>query len=97
MAVGLTLLACLLGVGSWAAGFERPPVGLVAMEQSPLAELRVVDLDGTRYMLIDGGIHTIVEKDTFESEMNKEHTVLSKHKHLEKSKLPTFHSLHQIA
>lgn len=37
-----------------------PENGLVAIEQSPYAEIRVVDLDGLRYMLIDGGIHTII-------------------------------------
>ncbi|MGH8015858.1 MAG: fused MFS/spermidine synthase, partial [Candidatus Zixiibacteriota bacterium] len=37
-----------------------PERGLVAIEQSPYAEIRVVELDGVRYMLIDGGIHTVI-------------------------------------
>ena len=38
-----------------------PENGLVAIEQSPYAEIRVVDLAGERLMLIDGGIHTVID------------------------------------
>jgi spermidine synthase len=45
----------------------RPDAGLIAIDQSPYAEIRVVEDKGTRYMLIDGGTHTIVDADTGES------------------------------
>jgi spermidine synthase len=35
--------------------------------QSPYAEIRVVDQNGLRYLLVDGGIHTIVRPGTSES------------------------------
>jgi len=41
--------------------------GLLSVEQSPYAELRVVDLDGIRYLIIDGGTHTIADAQSFES------------------------------
>jgi spermidine synthase len=42
---------------------------IVAVEQSAYGEIRVVDQDGFRYLLIDGGIHTVVPLDpgSFES------------------------------
>jgi spermidine synthase len=44
-----------------------PDAGLLALEHSAYAELRVVELDGLRYMLIDGGTHTIVDAWTMET------------------------------
>lgn len=41
--------------------------GLLSLEQSPYAELRVLDQDGVRHLLIDGGTHTIVDARTYES------------------------------
>lgn len=41
--------------------------GLLSVEQSPYAELRVVEVDNVRYMIIDGGTHTIADPQTFES------------------------------
>jgi spermidine synthase len=45
----------------------RPEIGLMAIEESPYAEIRVVDQDNSRYMVIDGGIHTIVDPTTWQS------------------------------
>jgi spermidine synthase len=45
----------------------RPEAGLVAIEHSAYAEIRVVEDQGVRYMLIDGGTHTIVDAETGES------------------------------
>ena len=44
--------------------FERaqPEHGLLAVRQSPYAEIRVVDLQRRRHLLIDGAIHTIVDR-----------------------------------
>lgn len=44
-----------------------PDEGLLAIENSTYAEIRVVDRNGLRYMLIDGGTHTIVEPGTWTS------------------------------
>jgi spermidine synthase len=44
-----------------------PKIGLIAAEDSAYAEIRIVDLDDTRYMLIDGGMHTGVDPVTWES------------------------------
>lgn len=44
-----------------------PENGLIAIEQSAYAEIRVVDLSGGRYMFIDGSMHTGVNPDTWES------------------------------
>ena len=44
-----------------------PERGLLALEQSPYAELRVLDQDGMRYLLIDGGVHSAVNSRTYAS------------------------------
>ncbi len=38
------------------------PDALIWMEQSPYADLRVLDWEDARYLLIDGGTHTIVDR-----------------------------------
>jgi spermidine synthase len=58
----------LLG-GATAVRFQRgstavPEQGLLAVEQSPYGEIRVVDWQGIRYLLIDGGVHTEVDPAT---------------------------------
>ena len=55
-----------LGLG---ASVQRPDPehGLLSVEQSAYAELRVVESEGIRYMVIDGGTHTIVEAASNES------------------------------
>jgi spermidine synthase len=63
------LALALLLVPAWAlralpSDGADPERGLLSVRQSPYAELRVLDLDGLRYLLIDGGIHTIVDPDS---------------------------------
>ena len=41
-----------------------PSRGIVAFKQSVYGEIRVMDMDETRMLLIDGGIHTAVDKAT---------------------------------
>jgi spermidine synthase len=62
---GMVLLAFL----SLGATTENPDPerGLLSVEQSAYAEIRVVDVDGVRHMVIDGGTHTIVDAETYES------------------------------
>jgi spermidine synthase len=55
-------------LGSGASGEHADPdSGLLSIQQSPYAEIRVVELGNTRYMLIDGGTHTIVDARSLES------------------------------
>ena len=48
-------------------GGADPERGLIAIEQSPYAEIRVLDMDNKRHLLIDGGVHTIVDPVSWES------------------------------
>jgi spermidine synthase len=75
--VGATLAlapVAFLGFGA-AEARPDPAQGLLSVEHSPYAEIRVVERDGTRYMLIDGGTHTIVDASTFESVFSYVHVV----------------------
>ncbi len=44
-----------------------PSKGMIAVKQSVYGEIRVMDVDETRMLLIDGGIHTAIDKSTGES------------------------------
>jgi spermidine synthase len=44
-----------------------PEKGLISIEQSPYGELRVIDHQDSRYLLIDGGIHTEINTETGEA------------------------------
>lgn len=44
-----------------------PSKGMIAVKQSVYGEIRVMDVDETRMLLIDGGIHTAVDKTTGEN------------------------------
>ena len=44
-----------------------PDDGLLAVQQSPYADLRVIDKNDLRFMVIDGGTHTIVDPATWNS------------------------------
>ncbi|MCH8956275.1 fused MFS/spermidine synthase [candidate division KSB1 bacterium] len=59
----------LAAIGTIFIPFEkpRPDHGLLAIEQSPYAEIRVLDVNERRHLLIDGGTHTIVDPETWES------------------------------
>jgi len=48
-------------------GGADPERGLIAVEQSPYTEIRVLDMDNKRHLLIDGGVHTIVDPVSWES------------------------------
>lgn len=61
--VSAVLLAALGGLASAALPIQQvnAEAGLLAIEQSPYAEIRVLETEAGRHLLIDGGIHTIVE------------------------------------
>ena len=69
----LTTLIVLPVIGfillQFAGERPAPEEGLLAIEQSPYAELRVVDTDAGRHLLIDGGIHSLVDTSTWESSL----------------------------
>jgi len=65
----LAALIALPAVGALA--YQVAPIhngagtpGVLAVAHSPYAEIRVVEQEGLRYMLIDGGTHTIVDLET---------------------------------
>lgn len=60
------LLLALAGIALATRGIahrDTLPPGVLALEQSPYGEIRVVENREFRYLLIDGGMHTIVQKD----------------------------------
>ena len=67
----VTAVLMLLATGgfAWLLPTEGadPAVGLRAVRQSPYAELRVLDTAQGRHLLIDGGVHTIVEPGSWET------------------------------
>jgi spermidine synthase len=71
--VGAMAVLGMLLMGSWAytvapEAQARPDVGLLDVRQSAYAEIRVIEKNGLRFMLIDGGPHTIVDPLTWESD-----------------------------
>lgn len=64
IAVPAVMLAGVLLAGAamtWPAG--TPGASTVFLEESPYAEVRVVERGDVRYLLIDGGVHTVVTRD----------------------------------
>lgn len=67
------LAALLVALPASAAGLQAaargadPQRGLLALEHGAYAELRVVELDGERCLVIDGGTHTVADARSFES------------------------------
>ncbi len=61
------LVATIAGVASWrgsAAGIDTDS-GVLAHIDSPYAEIRVLEHNDIRYLLLDGGIHTSVQPGTW--------------------------------
>lgn len=54
------VIALVAAVVSWRVSAHRAEgdPGLVEVEESSYAEIRVLDVDDRRYMLLDGGVHT---------------------------------------
>lgn len=67
VSIGAMVVFALLTGLSWKTFGEKsqPEQGLVGIEQSPYGEIRVVDQDQIRYLLIDGAIHSIVKPTLF--------------------------------
>jgi len=65
----LVVLVILSYILLWNRYQQKPDVknGLMAVEQSAYGELRVIDNENGRHLLIDGGIHSIVDETTKES------------------------------
>ncbi|RME27324.1 MAG: hypothetical protein D6800_05235 [Candidatus Zixiibacteriota bacterium] len=64
--LALILAVLFMGAASPVESAD-PDDGILAIVPSEYAEIRVVDYDSTRYMLIDGGAHTIADVATWES------------------------------
>ncbi len=74
-AVALAALGSMLGAAQLArtdrvatVDGTRGEDGVVFRTDSPYAELRVLDKEGRRYLLLDGGMHTIVRRGDFATE-----------------------------
>lgn len=69
LATAAILLVCLassiLAAPDLKADHE---IGLLEVRQSAYGEIRVVERDGLRYMILDGGIHTISDAKTWDSQ-----------------------------
>jgi spermidine synthase len=68
--IGIGLILVLIsGLLAWLmpAFGSAPETGLIALAQSPYAEIRVVDMERKRHLVIDGGVHTIVDPLSWES------------------------------
>ncbi len=68
-AIAIGLLLSAVALVTMPSNEADPDKGLIAIEQSPFAEIRVVDMSGKRHLLIDGGVHTIVDPLTWESHL----------------------------
>ena len=66
-AVNLIIIFAAMGVAISQNEQADPLRGLVEIKQSSYAEIRVVDKNQRRYLLIDGGTHTIVDPKTWQS------------------------------
>ena len=68
---GTLLLVSAGAVAFWQVPSDRPDAakGLIAIEQSPYAEIRVLDTPDRkmRLLVIDGGVHTIANTSSWES------------------------------
>ncbi len=65
--IGIAAAIVLVVAGRSAGDRDDVGHGLLAVRQSPYAELRVLDAQGNRHLLIDGGIHTLVDTATWAS------------------------------
>lgn len=63
--IGVGLLAAL-ALFAWptVSPGNDPANGLLLLEQSPYAEVRVLDRNDVRYLLLDGGVHTAIDTHT---------------------------------
>jgi len=70
-AVATAVILLVAGAAAFKTAPEakaNPEVGLLHVTQSPYAEIRVLEKKGFRFMLIDGGPHTIVNPDNWVSD-----------------------------
>ena len=78
VAVSVTLGGILLlgglGLAALPSGTD-PAGGLISLEHSPYAELRVVDQANRRHLLIDGGTHSSVDPTTYVSDFPYVHVL----------------------
>lgn len=68
--LSIIILLALFGAASTRFAPEQkinPEEGLLAIEHSTYAEIRVIDKYSYRYLIIDGGTHTVVDPKTWKS------------------------------
>jgi len=68
LAGGVLLILLAMGVaGSLPLERSKPEDGLLEVRQTPYSEIRVVDWEGMRMLVLDGGLHTITQPDVWRS------------------------------
>ncbi len=67
LVVMVILLAGVLCIREASRSSIDPEHGLISIKQSPYGEIRVLDIESSRYLLIDGGVHTMVSLSDFKS------------------------------
>jgi spermidine synthase len=65
--IPLLLILALISLHFLPQEKADPGKGILTVKQSRYAEIRVMDLNNNRFLLVDGGIHTAIDKDTKES------------------------------
>ncbi len=66
-AVASVLFIILAAASPFLGAGNRPGEDTIAFEESPYAEVRVVDYLDARFLIIDGSIHTFVDEETGEN------------------------------
>ena len=68
LAGGIAVIVLAMGAaGSFPLERANTAAGLLEVRQSPYSEIRVVDWEGMRMLLLDGGVHTITQPDVWRS------------------------------
>jgi len=63
----LLIPAAAMGLRSIGPSHPNTAEGVLAIEQSPYGEIRVIEDERGRFLLIDGGIHTMIDPESGES------------------------------
>lgn len=76
IAIAVVMLAGIVTASAIAPDIKaNPEAGLLDTRQSAYGEIRVVEVDGYRYMVLDGGIHTIIDPNTWDSQFQYVHVL----------------------
>jgi len=63
----MILLAGAVAISKVPRNHADPDRGLISVNQSPYGEIRVLEMEDTRYLIIDGGVHSMVNASNWKS------------------------------